>query len=62
MTWSNFMNWHRNVRIILKQKKRLYVLENQISNAHAKDAEEEVRNEHQRHVDDDEQITILKLM
>ena len=56
------MNWHRNVRIILKQKKRLYVLENQISNAHAKDVEEEVRNEHQRHVDDDEQITILKLM
>jgi hypothetical protein len=56
------MDWHRNVIIILKQKKRLYVLENQISNAHAKDAEEEVRNEHQRHVDDDEQITILKLM
>jgi hypothetical protein len=40
----------------------MYVLENQIPNAHAKDTEEEVRNEHQRHVDDDEQIIILKLI
>ena len=40
----------------------MYVLENQIPNAHVKDAEEEVRNEHQCYVDDDEQIIILKLM
>jgi hypothetical protein len=39
----------------------LYILENPISNALAKDAEEEVRNEHQRHVDDDEQTACVIL-
>jgi hypothetical protein len=43
------------VKIVLKQEKRLYVLENPIPNAPIEDVEEEVMNEHQRHVDDDEQ-------
>jgi hypothetical protein len=43
------------VRIVLKQEKRLHVLENPIPNTHVEDAEEEVRNEHQRHVDDDDE-------
>jgi hypothetical protein len=43
------------VRIVLTQEKRLYVLENSIPNTSSEDAKEEVRNEHQRHVDDDEQ-------
>jgi len=34
------------VRIVLKLENRLYVLENRIPNVPAKDAEEEVRNEH----------------
>jgi len=54
LTGSNFLNWHRNVRIVFKQEKRLYVLENPIPNAPIKDVEKEVRNEHQRHVNDDE--------
>ena len=51
----NFLNWNWNVRIVLKQEKRLHVLENPIPNTHVEDAEEEVRNEHQRHVDDDDE-------
>jgi hypothetical protein len=47
------------VKIVLKQEKRLYVLENPIPNAPIEDVEEEVMNEHQRHVDDDEQATCL---
>jgi len=43
------------------RKKKLYILENPISNALAKDAEEEVRNEHQRNVDDDEQTACVML-
>jgi hypothetical protein len=39
----------------------LYILENPISNALAKDAEEEVRNEHQHNVDDDEQTACVML-
>jgi hypothetical protein len=42
------------VRIVLKQEKRSYVLENQIPNVSGEDAKEEIRNEHQRHVDGNE--------
>ena len=49
------------MRIVLEQKKRLYVLENSIPNASIEDTEEEVRNEHQRHVNDDEQNTYVML-
>jgi hypothetical protein len=42
------------VKIILKKEKRLHVLENPIPNTPVEDAEEEIRNEHQRYVDDDE--------
>jgi len=49
------------VRIVLKKEKRLHVLENPIPNTLVKDAEEEVRNEHQRYVDDDEQAASLML-
>jgi hypothetical protein len=49
------------VRIFLKQEKKLYVLENLVPNAPAKDAEEEVKNEYQSHVDDDEQAAYVML-
>jgi hypothetical protein len=47
------------VRIVFKQEKRLYVLENPIPNAPAEDTKEEVRNEHQCHIDDDEHATFM---
>ena len=49
------------MRIVLKKEKRLHVLENPIPNTPVKDAEEEIRNEHQRYVDDDEQAASLML-
>ena len=42
------------MRIVLKQEKILYVLENPIPNVHVEDAIEEVRNKHQRHIDNGE--------
>ena len=39
----------------------MYVLENPIANTPAKDVEEEVRNEHQRRVDVDEQAAFVML-
>jgi len=42
------------VRIVLKQEKILYVLENPIPNVHVEDAIKEVRNKHQRHIDNGE--------
>jgi hypothetical protein len=50
------------VRIVLKQEKRLYVLENSIPNSSTEDAEEKVRNGHQRHVDDNEQAACVMLV
>jgi hypothetical protein len=49
------------MRIIINQEKRMYILENPILNAPSEDVGEEVRNEHQRHVDDDEQTTCVML-
>jgi hypothetical protein len=49
------------VRIVLKQEKMLYVLENLIPNVPTEDAKEEVTNEHQHHVDDDKYIACVIL-
>ena len=48
------------MRIVLDKKNRLYVLENPIPNAPGQDVEEK-RNEHQRHIDDDEQTACMML-
>ena len=55
------MDGHQNVKIILKQEKKLYIFENPVPNAPAKDVEEEVRNEHQRHVNDNDQAVYVML-
>jgi hypothetical protein len=47
------------MRNVLKQEKRLYVLENLIPNAPTKDAKEEARNEHERHINNDEQAACV---
>lgn len=61
LTRSYFLDWHWNIRIVLKQENRLHVLENLIPNALADDAGKEVRNENQHHIDDDEHATYVKL-
>jgi len=54
LTKPNFLDWNQNMRIIIKQEKMMCILENPILNAPSEDVGEEVKNEHQRHVDDDE--------
>jgi len=49
------------MRIIINQEKRMYILENPILNAPFEDVGEEFRNEHERHVDDDEQTACVML-
>ena len=29
---TNFLNWFRNLRIVLKQEKKMYVLDNEVPN------------------------------
>ena len=56
LTGPNFLDWNRNLRIVLKQENRLYILKNLIQNSLAEDAKDKVRN-----VDDDEQAEYLML-
>jgi hypothetical protein len=49
------------MRIVLKQEKRLYVIEKPILNSLSKDAKE-IRNEYQCHVDDDEHAAYVMLI
>ena len=49
------------MRIVLEQKKRLYVLENSIPNSSSEDTEEKVRNGHQCHVDDNKHVVCVML-
>ena len=48
--------------MFLSNKKRLYVLENPIPNVFTEDAKEEVRNEYQRHVDNDKHAACVMLV
>jgi len=56
LTGPNFLDWNQNLRIVLKQENRLYILKNLIQNSLAEDAKDKVRN-----VDDDEQAECLML-
>ena len=62
MTRPDFLDWYRNVRIILKYEKTLYVLENPIPNVPIEDVIEEVRNKHQRYVDNKEHVACVMLV
>jgi hypothetical protein len=61
LTGSNFLNWYLNIRIVLKQERELYILENPILFALHKDVDEEVMNVYQRHIDDNEQAAYVML-
>ncbi|XP_057996544.1 uncharacterized protein LOC131175879 [Hevea brasiliensis] len=61
LTGPNFLDWYRNLRIVLKQEKRLYVLEHAKPGIPPVDAPEEVLSEFIHHTDDDEQATCVML-
>jgi hypothetical protein len=57
----NLLDWHRNVRVVLKQEKRLYVLESHIPRVPNKDTLIKVKTKYHCHIDDDEQIAYMML-
>ncbi|XP_012078997.1 uncharacterized protein LOC105639525 [Jatropha curcas] len=61
LTRPNFIDWYRNVRIVLKQEKRLYVIDKNKPDIPTDDAIEEERNNFIRHTDDDGQATCVML-
>ena len=57
-----FINWYRNLRIVLKQEKKLYVLEKPVPEAPAQNASQLVRDAFKKHEDDALDVGCLMLI
>ncbi|KAI5672704.1 hypothetical protein M9H77_13068 [Catharanthus roseus] len=61
LSGTNFLDWARNLRIVLKQEKKLYVLENPIPNQLANNAPRVEKDAYSKHKDDSNDVTCLML-
>ncbi|WP_248789457.1 hypothetical protein, partial [Escherichia coli] len=59
---TNFLKWYRNLRIVLKQERKAYVLEQPIPNEPAATAPRAERDAHKRHSDDALDVPCLMLI
>ena len=59
---TNFLDWFQNLRIVLKQEKKMYVLDNEIPNELlANNAPRAERDAYSKHLNDSVDITYLML-
>ena len=58
---TNFTNWYRNLRIVLKQEKKEHVLDNLIPDEPAEDESSAVRAAYHRAPDESTEISCLML-
>ena len=58
---TNFTNWYRNLRIVLKQEKKEHVLDNPIQDEPADEETATVRNAYRRTRDESTEISCLML-
>jgi len=58
---TNFLDWFRNLRIVLRQEKKSYVLDEPIPEAPPADASTAVKNKYKKHCDDANDIGCLML-
>ncbi|KAG8647429.1 hypothetical protein MANES_09G072919v8 [Manihot esculenta] len=58
---TNFVDWFRNLRIVLKQEKKSYVLDEAILKPPPADATNAIKNKHKKHMDDSNDIGYLML-
>lgn len=61
LTGPNFLNWERNLRIVLRHERKWYVLEEPVGNAPASNARAEVREAYQKRVNDALDVSCLML-
>ena len=61
LAWTNFLDWARNLRIVLKQERKIHVIENPPPVAPAAGAPAALRTAYQRHMDDVTDVTCLML-
>ncbi|XP_074570705.1 uncharacterized protein LOC141827377 [Curcuma longa] len=58
---ANFLDWYRNLRIVLTQERKLYVLEQPIPEAPPANAPQADRDAHKKHQDDALDVSCLML-
>ena len=59
---TNFLDWSRNLRIVLKQERKMYVLDNEIPNeTPANNAPRAERDAYSKHLNDYVDVTCLML-
>ncbi|XP_021293402.1 uncharacterized protein LOC110423509 [Herrania umbratica] len=61
LTAPNFLDWFRNLKIVLKQEKKSYVLDTHIPPVLVTNASVEDKEAYQRHKDDDDQAACVML-
>ena len=59
---ANFIDWLRNLRIVLKEERIAYVLDGPLPESPAIDAYDEDRNAYQKHLDDNVIATCIMLV
>ena len=58
---ANFLDWYRNLRIVLTQERKLYVLEQRISEAPPANATRDDKDAYKKHQDDALDVSSLML-
>ena len=59
---TNFLDWSRNLRIVLKQERKMYVLDNEIpKEPPTKNAPRAERDAYSKHLNDSVDVTSLML-
>ncbi|KAK2421692.1 secreted RxLR effector protein [Trifolium repens] len=58
---SNFLDWHRNLRIVLKHDNKLYALEEPVPDEPANNAPRAEKEAYKKHVDDANEVACLML-
>src|SRR3954464_15732278 len=58
---TNFLDWYKNLRIVLKHEKKIYVLEKPVPKQPADDAPKKDVDAYEKHVDDTLDISCLLL-
>ncbi|KAI5438121.1 hypothetical protein KIW84_024023 [Lathyrus oleraceus] len=62
LSGTNFLDWHRNLRIVLKHDRKLYVLEKPVSEEEPpSSAPKAERDAYKKHVDDANETACLML-
>jgi hypothetical protein len=61
-TWTNFIDLHHNLRIVIKQDKKEYVLETLYPNVIAKNASDTYQSSYEKHTNDSPDVSSLMLV